>query len=336
MDAAQLIPKVESRLCEAAGVKARITGCTPLLGGACQENLLLEVELDGKPQRLVLRADAPRSLPGSLDRAGELKVIEAVVAAGVNTPPARWLAPGLLREGAQAFFMDWREGTAIGRKVVRDEALATAREGLAAEVAGELAKVHGITPDTHPELCAVLGDSAIRPLERLCTSARETLDRAGEPRPALEYVLDWLERNAPADEEVTLVHGDLRTGNVLLTPDGLSAVLDWELAHWGSPAEDAAWLCVRDWRFGRLDLPVGGFAGRDAFTAAYAEASGRTLSAEALHYWEVYGNARWATGCLQQGERYAAGERDLELIAIERRTLEMEFEALRLIERGPK
>ena len=33
-------------------------------------------------------------------------------------------------------------------------------------------------------------------------------------------------------------------------PTGLRAVLDWELAHAGDPAEDLGWLCSRAWRFG--------------------------------------------------------------------------------------
>ena len=59
----------------------------------------------------------------------------------------------------------------------------------------------------------------------------------------------------PSRQEITLVHGDFRTGNLMVSPRGLEAVLDWEFAHWGAPEEDLAWLCVRDWRFGRLDKP---------------------------------------------------------------------------------
>jgi aminoglycoside phosphotransferase (APT) family kinase protein len=46
------------------------------------------------------------------------------------------------------------------------------------------------------------------------------------------------------------VHGDFRSGNLLVGPDGLRAVLDWELAHAGDPAEDIGWLCAPAWRFG--------------------------------------------------------------------------------------
>lgn len=144
-----------------------------------------------------------------------------------------------------------------------------------------------------------------------------------------------MSERAPTNEEIVLVHGDFRTGNFMVTPDGLSALLDWEFAHLGSPWEDVAWVSVRDWRFNRLDKPIGGFAAREPFYEAYAAASGRAIDLAQIYWWEIYGNVRWAVGSLFQGERYLSGQsRDLELIAIARRSVEMEYEALRLIQRG--
>ena len=58
------------------------------------------------------------------------------------------------------------------------------------------------------------------------------------------------------------VHGDFRCGNLLVGPDGLRGVLDWELAHAGDPAEDIGWLCAPAWRFGGAG-EVGGFGALD-------------------------------------------------------------------------
>jgi aminoglycoside phosphotransferase (APT) family kinase protein len=122
----------------------------------------------------------------------------------------------------------------------------------------------------------------------------------------------------------------------MLTPEGVTGILDWEFAHWGCPEEDLAWISVRDWRFGQLNRPIGGFTTRDVFYAAYEAASGQPVDRDAVHWWEVLGNVRWAAGCACQGQRYLRGEVvDLELIAIARRAAEMEWEALRLIEQGP-
>ena len=49
-------------------------------------------------------------------------------------------------------------------------------------------------------------------------------------------------------------------------------MLDWELAHLGDPMEDLGWLCVNSWRFGAVDLPVGGFGTREDLFAGYAAA----------------------------------------------------------------
>ena len=54
-----------------------------------------------------------------------------------------------------------------------------------------------------------------------------------------------------AFQEVTLVHGDFRHGNLIIGPDGVRAVLDWELAHFGDPMEDLGWICVNSWRLAR-------------------------------------------------------------------------------------
>lgn len=334
----ELEARVERALAELTGSPVEVRAITPLHGGACQDNYRVDVGVSGGPlagdRRFALRSDALRSLPGSLPRRVEVEVIHRAVRGGVRTPRAYGLFPGLVHEGRDAYFLDWVDGEAIGAKVVRDPLLERARAGLPAELAEVLARVHEITPGDSPELPldrAGLADPAAAAI----AAQRDTLDRIPEPRPALELALEWLERNKPPPGEVTLVHGDFRTGNFLVTPGGLAAVLDWEFARWGDPMEDVAWLCVRDWRFGQVDRPAGGLCSRAELHAEYSRARGKPVDPRRAHFWEVLGNVRWALGASWQGLRYLeAGETDLELIAISRRAAEMEFEALRLIDRG--
>lgn len=335
---------VEALLSERTGGPVKVRALAPLFGGACQDNYKVDLtfsasagELQGD-RRMVLRSDANQSLPGSVGRKEEFDVIRAAVRAGVRTPAARWLSEGLVRQGAHAYFLDWVEGEAIGRRVVKHPELAAARERLPEELAAELAKIHTITRASEPALASGLdrGRAAPGAVGAALAFARASADAMKEPHPAVELALRWLADHAPAREEETLVHGDFRTGNFMVTPAGLSAVLDWEFAHFGDPMEDVAWLCLRDWRFGQLKLPAGGVARRDRFYQAYARASGREVDPVKVHWWEVMGNVRWGVGSVMQGERYLSGEEsDLELIAIARRAVEMEYEALRLIERGP-
>lgn len=312
---------------------ASVTSVQPLFGGACQENFRVDLQLDGQSLRLALRSDAPSSLPGSIRRRDEYAVIDVAVKAGVQTPKARWLSEGLLRDGADAYFLDWVPGEAIGRKIVRNPELAQARAQLPEVLAQNLAKLHRVTPATAPTLR--IPSAAPSPARTAITDLLALLDRVPTPYPAVEAALRWLGSRLPREEEVVLVHGDFRTGNFLVTADGLQGILDWEFSHFGSPYEDLAWLSVRDWRFNQLDKPIGGFAAREPFYRAYTQHSGRQVDPEHVLWWEVMGNLRWAMGSVNQGERYLSGEQqDLELIAIARRNVEMEFEALRLIRKG--
>ena len=97
---------------------------------------------------------------------------------------------------------------------------------------------------------------------------------APEPHPVFELAFRWLRARLPPAARRALVHGDYRIGNVIFGPEGVRAILDWELAHVGDPAEDLGWLCVRAWRFGSDDKPVGGIGTREELFAAYERAGG--------------------------------------------------------------
>ena len=118
---------------------------------------------------------------------------------------------------------------------------------------------------------------------------------------------------------------------MLFDTGGARAILDWELAHAGDPAEDMGFICVRSWRFGG-DKPVGGIGTREEFLAAYEAAGGAKVDPERVRFWEVFGNLRWGIICLGQARAYLDGHSDsVELASIGRRTAETEWELLSLI-----
>ena len=70
------------------------------------------------------------------------------------------------------------------------------------------------------------------------------------------------------------MHGDFRHGNILISPDGVEAALDWELTHIGDPLEDIGWICTNSWRFGVAEKVVGGFGDLPDLLEGYKAAGG--------------------------------------------------------------
>ena len=155
----------------------------------------------------------------------------------------------------------------------------------------------------------------------------------------IDYTARWLLDNLPPPAPAALVHNDFRNGNLMVSPDcptGVVAVLDWEVAYIGDPMRDLGWICTNSWRFGRSDLPVGGFGHYDDLLAGYESVSGRPVNRAALKFWEVYGSFWWAVGCLGMAEHYRTGpDRTVERPAIGRRSSECQVDCVNLLIPGP-
>ena len=314
-----------------AASSVAITSAVRLPGGAVQENWRIEAEIAGGPHAgtctWVLRTDSAARLPVSLDRNAEAQVIRAAFSAGVKVaePVAEGTAESPL--GKPFIVQQWLDGTANARRLTRDPEFSGHGPAIAAQLAAQLARIHAVTPSSQALACLPV---SMRPPARAEVSRlRAVLDKAGEARPALEYILAWLDEMAPPARGLGLVHGDFRTGNYMVHEGRLTGILDWEFAHWGDPDEDLGWLTARCWRFGRDELAVGGIAPLDGFLAAYQTASGRHVNADALRYWQILAAAKWATIAVLQGDRLRlGGERRLELALTGLMPAGMEHDAL--------
>lgn len=335
--------KLESYLSERLSGNSNVTSMIPLSGGACQDNYLLDLKVEGGEfsgeHRLVFRTDKGASLLASLSRIDEFKVCELTSKNGVKTPKPYWLETDKDVIGSPFYFMERISGKATGRYVVKDSSLNKVRKAFTEELAENLTKIHRITPvncnddDLRKSLKRHAGDLPNSIALDAVQELRDQTIKLQEPHAAMELILNWLEKNAMPTEEEVLIHGDFRTGNFMVSPDGLHGIVDWEFAHWGDRHEDVAWLCMRDWRFGKLNKEAGGFADRSEFYSLYEKYSGKKLDPKKVVYWEIMGNIRWALGSAQQAERHLSGaDKGIELAAIGRRTCEMEYEAMRLIE----
>jgi aminoglycoside phosphotransferase (APT) family kinase protein len=152
------------------------------------------------------------------------------------------------------------------------------------------------------------------------------------PSAAIALGLRWLSSNHPVDSaRPCLVHGDMRNGNLIVGDDGLSAIIDWELAHVSDPMEDVAWLCLRCWRFRQDDREVGGFGDLSVLRAAYEEAGG-TWQDDSFRWWKVARTLWWSVVLWLQASSFVAGtSSSLVLAASGRRAAELEYDLLMLI-----
>ena len=223
------------------------------------------------------------------------------------------------------FVMGRVEGETIPRRILRDQQFASARAVLAHQLGKVLAAIHGLDMVQLPKLRRMTAAEEIAELERDYRSF-------DWPRPVFELALRWLrDRDPGPPEQVTLVHGDFRHGNLIVGPEGLRAVLDWELAHTGDPMEDLGWVCVNSWRFGEIEKPVGGFGTREELFAGY-EAAGRRVDPARVNFWEVMGTLRWGVMCCGMMQRFRVSpEHSVERAMIGRRASETEIDLLRLL-----
>lgn len=309
---------------------ADLTGLHRLSGGASQETWSFTLrEEDGGVRSLILRRSPPGVAhhPMAAGFAAEAGAIAAAAARGVPCPQLRHRldpADGL----GEGFVTDHIEGETLARRIQRDEIFAQARPGLAAAFGEILAKIHGAPIDGLPPLRV----GGIAPaLAAIC----EALDADPTPRPVFELALAWAARHAPAEPSaLALVHGDFRLGNLIIGPDGVRAVLDWELAHLGDPMEDLAWISLPPWRFGRMDHPVAGLGRRAEMFAAYARTSGAPVDPARVHWWEIMGSLRWGLFCAQMLARFRGDDPSVERAMTVRRISESEIDLLAAIEGG--
>jgi aminoglycoside phosphotransferase (APT) family kinase protein len=303
------------------------TGAARLSGGASQETWRFDIAHPDGAIGAILRR-SPKGYGAAPTRAAglaaEAKLMQLAYEAGVPSPRVLHVLTAEDDLGT-GFIMQRVEGETIARKILRDDAFAAARPILARQIGGVLAGIHKLPLSRLPELRRMTAAKEIDEFERDYRSLNW-------PKPVFELALRWLRDHDPGPSaEMTLVHGDFRNGNMIIGPDGVRAVLDWELAHLGDPMEDLGWVCVNSWRFGEIDKPAGGFGSREELFAGY-EAAGRKVDAARVKFWEVMGTLRWGIMCGGMMQRFREGpDHSMERAMIGRRASETEIDLLRLL-----
>ena len=301
-----------------------VANLTRLSAGATNETWSLDAVRDAGVEPLILRRSAVGRGPGVLSLQAEARVLTAVHACDVPVPAIRYvLAPedGL----GEGFLMERIAGATLPGKILRDPALASVRPQLASQLGSIAAAIHAVQLSRLPELPLL---DAQRQLQHLHSQYAEQ----ETARPVFDLAFSWLREHLPPAVAPVLVHGDYRHGNLIIGAQGVHAVLDWELAHVGDPAEDLAWMCIPPWRFGELDKPVGGLGMREELLAAHERASGRAIEKARLEWWDVLGSLRWGIMCADMPKWMRSGrDKSVERATISRRASESELDLLRLL-----
>ncbi len=223
-------------------------------GGASNPTFLLSTWTRTGPRRYVLRKKPPGTLLASAHQVErEYRVMSALAATDVPVPTMRHLCT--------------------------DELNAT------------LAKLHAVDFEA-----VGLGDYGRQGgyFERqLIRWTRQYRGAETETIPAMERLIEDLPGRIPAEDPVTIAHGDYRLENVMFAPDEprLIAVLDWELSTLGHPMADLAYNAFL-WRshsahWGSLDgvdFAASGIPAENEYVAAYLRRTGR----EAVQDWPFF------------------------------------------------
>jgi aminoglycoside phosphotransferase (APT) family kinase protein len=242
----------------------------------------------------------------------EHTVISALQETPVPVPPVVGLCVDESVNGAPFYVMEWVEGPILRQAEDAEVFDQADRAAIGERVVDTLVAIHEVDPDA-----VGLGD-----LGRKQSYVERQLKRWGgqweksktRELPAVDEVHRQLAGRVPEQGPATIVHGDYRLDNMILSPSGeVAAVVDWELCTLGDPLADIGLLLVYwsepDDEFMPLFAPATiapGFISRDQVRARYAERSGRDLAEidfyVALGYWKL--------AVILEGvyARYAAGQ----------------------------
>jgi aminoglycoside phosphotransferase (APT) family kinase protein len=295
--------------------------------GARRRNMLFDATVDGATSRYVATI-LPTEDIAILSMGDEAGVRTVALEHGVPVPRVVGVCLDASVVGGSFYVSEFVGGETIPRRLLRLVHANGNGEHVVRQLGEAFAALHGIDAAEAPAGLARPDEPVAAALE----GVRVGLDGLLQPEPALAYGVRWLaEHQPPEPDRRTIVHTDVRTGNIIVDDSGLRAVLDWEGAKVGDPMEDLAWVCTRMWRFGFDDLTVGGLGHVESLREAY-EAAGGEWRQERFLWWRVLTTLRWGMGLAGQAAQHLNGTYVTVVMAASgRRVSEMAYDVLTLI-----
>jgi aminoglycoside phosphotransferase (APT) family kinase protein len=266
--------------------------------GFSNETIIVDATYGGQTEKLVVRV-APTGYTLFPDAAFEEQYTILVTLAdktSIPVPTVRWYETDPAVLGAPFFIMDFIDG------LIPPDNPPYTLDGWLKEATPEIQeKVFWGAIDSIADIAAL--DPATLELPTLLHGLDAQLDyyegfmvgvEQQEELAVARRAFAWLKDNKPEDDGTVFCWGDSRVGNVMYTPTGdRLAVVDWEMACFGSPSQDIAWTWFLDRHhaegMGAPRLP--GFPSKEAMIARFEERSGR--SAKAFDYYELFAGFRF-------------------------------------------
>jgi aminoglycoside phosphotransferase (APT) family kinase protein len=279
------------------GEPAELEDIQLIAGGRSNLTYRLTVSGPGGERVLVLRRPPlGHVLPTAHDMSREYRVLSAL--AGTDVPvagPVAFCADADVI-GAPFYLMEYVPGVVLRSR--QDTAALTGQQNadLSERLADMLAAIHGV--DTEAVGLSGLGRGAGYLTRQLARWQRQWELSNRREVPGYDDLVARLTATLPPEGETTLVHGDFRLDNVLVSLSpvlGISAVVDWEMATLGDPLADLGLTLVywagpgEESGFGpRADGTTSpGFLTRAGFAAGYARRTGRDISR--IGYYMAFG-----------------------------------------------
>ncbi len=267
---------------------------------------------DAAGRRWVLRRPPlAHLLAGAHDMVREHRLLASLADTDVPTPPVVGLCEDAAVNGADFYVTEFIDGSVLRTQEDAAAVSPAARGALCARLIECLAAIHATDLDATG--LADLGRSQDYVARQLHVWQRQFNAMTMRELPIIERVHDALVATIPPQRHATLVHGDFRLDNCLVSDIGdVAAVLDWEIATLGDPMADLGFLLGYWVEPGDSFSPLGhdattaaGFWTRDDLVSAYVSATGRDVSPIGWHF----AFASWRLACILEGvhARYVGG-----------------------------
>ena len=318
----------------------RMTEIVQISGGASNPTFVVTTVSASATQKFVLRKQPPgRLLPSAHQVDREYRAMKALSATDVPVPNARALCLDTGVIGVTFYVMDFIEGRVFENAQLPGFTPAQ-RAAAYDDLNATLAKLHKV------DYAAIgLGDFG-RPGNyfdrQIGRWIKQYRGAETEHIPAMERLIDYLPAHIPADDAISIAHGDYRLQNTMVHPTEprLVAVLDWELATLGHPLADIAYNCLL-WEFDSgtwgwlkgADLAALGIPTQHEYVASYLRRVGRA----GVQDWNFYlGFALFRLASIGQGvyKRVLDGNA-ASVTNSHNRTQGMAEQAWSIIQRGP-